>query len=279
MKKPVHFLNGKLVTEEELLLSARDLGFTRGYAVFDFLITYHNKPFKLSEHIDRLLHSAALIDLKVPWSKKQIMQWVHEALDANEKDEEKTIKIMISGGASNTMFVSPTPTILVIVDPHHPTSEEEIEKGVGVMTVKHTRYAPEAKTNNYIEAVKQHQKAIKLKADELFYYDDKQVFEGARSNIFALIDGKLLTPKSNKLAGITRAVLLDILKLDVPVVEKDFTLKQLLEAEEVFFTGSGKEVVPVTKIDGKKVGNGQVGSVTKEVIQQFRDYTLSGNWS
>lgn len=276
--KPVHFLNGKLVTEKELLVSARDLGFTRGYAVFDFLITYHHKPFKLSEHIDRLLHSAKLIGLKVPWSKKQIMQWVQEVLDANKSNEEKAIKIIVSGGVSNTMYMSPTPTILIIVDPHHQTSQQELEKGVNVMTVKHTRYSPEAKTNNYIEAVKMHQHGAKMKAEELFYYDDKQVFEGARSNIFALIDGKLLTPKSNRLAGITRAVLLDILKLDVQVVEKDFTLKKLLSAEEIFFTGSGKEVVPVTKIDGKKVGNGKVGKITKEVLHQFREYTLSGKW-
>lgn len=278
MKKPVHFFNGTLVPEHKLLLSARDLGFTRGYAVFDFLITYHHRPFKLAAHIERLLNSAKLIGLKVPWSKKQIMTWVLETLEANRSKEEKCIKIMISGGSSHTMFVAPTPTLVITVDPHHPTPQSELEHGVGVMTVKHVRYAPEAKTNNYIEAVKQHQQAAKIKAEELFYYDDKQVFEGARSNIFALIDGRLLTPKSNRLPGITRAVLLDILKLAVPVVERDFTLKQLLGAKEVFFTGSGKEIVPVTRIDGKKVGNGFVGPITQEVLRQFREYTLSGKW-
>lgn len=276
----VHLLNGKLVPEEELLISARDLGLTRGYAVFDFLITYpHHRPFKLKEHIDRLFNSAKHIGLDIPWSKKKVMQWVYEALEANKSKDEKAIKIIVSGGPSNTMYATATPTILILIDPHHPTSKEELSHGVTVMKVKHTRYRPEAKSNNYIEAIKQHKIGKAINAEEIFYYNDQQVFEGARSNIFALIDGKLLTPKSNRLAGITRGVLLEILKLDVPVEEKDFTIEQLLQAKEVFFTGSGKEVVPVTQIDDKKVGDGNVGPITKEVIRQFRAYTLSNEWS
>lgn len=274
-QQSIHFLNGKLVTEEKLLIHVRDLGFTRGYAVFDFFITYpHHKPFKLSEHVDRLLHSAELIGLKVPWNKKQIEDWVYQTLEANESETEKMIKIIVSGGVSDSLLPS-SPTIVIIVEPRHIFPEDFYTKGIGVITVEFRRYVPYAKTNNYIEAVKQAQIAKKVGAVEPIFYDDEQVFEGSTSNVFAFIDGKLKTPKSNILGGITRAVLLERLHLDVSIIEENFSIDELLRAQEVFLTSSNREITPVTKIDGQKVGIGAVGKITKEVMKQFREYTHS----
>lgn len=274
-----HFLNGKLVSVEELVISPRDLGFSRGYAIFDFLKTYpHHRPFKLREHIDRLFNSANLIGLQMPWSKEDVEKWVKETLDANQTDGEKFIRIMISGGVSETMLPQNDPTIVILVDPAVEYPKEHYEKGIGVITVKHSRYTPAAKSNNYIEGVKQTQLAKKLGAVEPVYYSDAQVFEGSNSNIFAVIDGKLLTSKSNILEGVTRGVLLEIFKLDVSVEVKDFTLDELLGASEVFLTGSGKEITPVTRIDGKPVGNGMVGTVTKEIMRQYKEYVYSDLW-
>ena len=274
-----HFLNGKFVSEEQFIISPRDVGFSRGYAVFDFLKTYpHHRPFKLKEHIDRLFNSAHLIGLKMPWSKEQVQKWVLETLKANNTDEEKFIKIFVSGGISNTMLPSENPTIAILIDPTVQYPKEQYEKGIGVITVKHERYNPAAKSNNYIEGVKQTQQAQTIGAVEPVYYSDTQVFEGSNSNIFAAISGKLLTPKTNILAGITRTVLMEILKLDIPLEVKDFTLDDLLHAEEAFLTGSGKEITPITSVDGKPLGNGTVGATTKEVMKQFREYTLSDLW-
>ncbi|MGH7245823.1 MAG: aminotransferase class IV, partial [Candidatus Levyibacteriota bacterium] len=80
MSNLVHFLNGKFVSEGELLISPRDLGFSRGYAVADFLVTHNHQPFKLPEHVDRLLHSAEVIGLQIPWTKTQIETWIKETL-------------------------------------------------------------------------------------------------------------------------------------------------------------------------------------------------------
>lgn len=279
MAKPVHLLNGKFISEKELVVSARDVGFSRGYAVFDFLITYpHHKPFKLALHITRLFNSASYINLRVPWTKEQVAEWVKETLGKNQSGDEKSIKMIISGGVSNTMLPGDTPTIVIIVDPRHKYPKEISEKGIGIITVKFHRYIPEAKTNNYIEGMKQAQQAKKVGAEEPVFYDDTQIFEGSNSNIFAVIDHKLATPKSNILSGITREVLLETLKLDIPIEARDFSLDELLNAQEVFMTSSGKEIIPVTKIDGKNVGNGEVGKVTKEVMNQFREYTLSDKW-
>lgn len=89
MNNFIHFLNGKFVTEDKLLISPRDLGFARGYAIHDFIVTYNHQPFKLSEHVDRLFKSAEIIGLRIPWSKAQIIAWIQETLDKNDKDTEK----------------------------------------------------------------------------------------------------------------------------------------------------------------------------------------------
>jgi len=273
-----HFFNGKLVSEAQIAISPRDLGFTRGFAVFDFLRTYHQKPFKLKEHIERLLSSAQLIGLQIPWSEEQLQEWVVETLDANPSSDEKAIKVIISGGVSNSMVPSGDPTIIILIDAVTQYPKEMYEKGVGVITVKHERYNPRAKSNNYIEGVKQTQEAKKIGAVEPLYYSDTQVFEGSNSNVFAVIGNKLLTPANNILEGVTRAVLLDMLALSMPVEVRDFTYDELLSADEIFLTGSGKEIVPVTAIDGRAIGGGEVGAVTKEVMQQFNAYTRTDAW-
>ncbi len=279
MNDKIHFLNGKFVPEERLTVSPRDIGFSRGYAVFDFLKTYpYHRPFKLREHIDRLFNSANLIGLQMPWSKEQVQKWVLETLEANKTEEEKFIKIIVSGGVSNTMLPAENPTIMILIDPAVQYSRERYEKGVGVVAVKHERYNFAAKSNNYIEGVKQTQRAKTIGAVEPVYYSDTQVFEGSNSNVFAVINDKLLTPKTNILAGITRAVLLKVLKLNIPIEIRDFTLNELLGANEAFLTASGKEITPITSIDGEPVGNGEVGAITKEVMNQFKEYTLSNLW-
>lgn len=274
-----HFLNGNLVRESELKISPRDLGFSRGYAVFDFLRTYQkHKPFKLKEHIDRIFNSAEKIGLEIPWTKDQVTNWVFETVSANQSQEEKFIKIYFSGGVSDSMIPLGEPTIIILVDSCFQYPKEWYEKGTGVITVKHTRYNPSAKTNNYIEGVKQSVLAKKIGALEPVYYSDSQVFEGSNSNVFALIGGKILTPKSNILEGITRGTILEILKLDLPIEVRDFTIEELKNAKEIFMTGSAKEVVPVVRLDDGEVGDGKAGEITKKVIKQFRDYTLLGDW-
>lgn len=271
-----HFLNGRFVPEEELLIPVRDLGFLRGYAVFDFLITYpRHRPFQFDAHLDRLFNSASHIGLPIPWSKEQIAKWTLETLEKNTDEKEKAIKIIITGGVSSSLLPG-EPSIVILVDERHIYSPEHFTKGVGVITHHHLRHLPHAKSNNYIEGVRQAQRAYVTGAIEPIYYNDEQVFEGSTSNIFAVIDGKLVTPKTNILKGITRDVVLNALPIEAE--ERDFTKDELMRAGEAFLTASNKEVMPVTSIDGAPVGNGEVGHITQEVMGQFRDYTLSDKW-
>ncbi|MBA3723525.1 MAG: aminotransferase class IV [Candidatus Levybacteria bacterium] len=278
MNNVIHFLNGKFVTEDELVLSPRDLGFTRGYAVADFIVTHNQKPFKLIEHIDRLFHSASLIGLRIPWNKEQITAWVKETLDKNDKDTELTIKILLSGGISSSMYQAEIPTIVMIVNAYVPPPTTYYEKGVKVKAVPYKRHYPEAKHTQYVEAIRQLAQVNEDTIEEILYYDDTQVFEGAGSNLFAVINNTLVTPKSNIVYGITRNTLLEILHLPIPIEIRDFTFDSLMTATEVFLTGSSKGVRGVTHINKKVIADGNVGDITKEVMKQYKEYTQSDKW-
>lgn len=278
MSEKIHFLNGKFVSEDQLLISPRDLGFSRGYGVCDFLRTYHGRPFLLEQHIDRLFQSAMLMSMSMPWEREEIKNRVQETLEKNTSDEEKYIKIIISGGVSRSIFPGSDPSIVIIIDSAEPHDDLLYKKGATVLTKKYERTTPDAKSTNYTEGVRQLMEAKKTGATECIYYGDLQVFEGVKSNVFALIDGKLLTPKSNVLSGVTREVLLDILDLHVPVLAQDFTLSDLRGASEIFITGSATEILPITSIGRSPVGDGEVGLNTKESMRQFQKYTASDLW-
>lgn len=270
----IHFLNGKFVTEDELLISPRDLGYVRGYSVADFIVTYNHKPFKLTEHIDRLFKSAEIIGLEIPWTKKQIITWAKETLDKNGKETEKTIKIILSGGISHSLHQAETPTIVMIINPRVRKPASDYENGIKVVAVEYKRQYPEAKHTHYVEAIKQLAQVKNEGIEDVIYYDNSQVYEGSGTNIFAVINNKLTTTKSNIVSGITRNTLLEILKLSILIEIRDFTFNELLKATEVFITGSNSEVRGVIEINGKPVGDGKIGKITKEVAKQYREYIL-----
>ena len=272
MSNLIHFLNGKFVTEEELLISPRDLGYVRAYAVTDFLVTYNHQPFRLSDHIERLFTSAEIIGLSIPWTREQIALWVKETLEKNNKDTEKSVKTIISGGMSHSMYPAEIPTIVIIVSPRMRKPDSDYEKGIKVQAINYKRPFPEAKHTHYVEAIKELTKLRNTGINDLIFYDSSQVFEASGCSLFALIDNKLMTAKSNVIDGITRKVLLEILQLPISIEVRNFTFDELMQASEVFVTGSNSEVRGVVEINGKLVGDGKVGAITKEVLKQYREY-------
>lgn len=275
--KNVHFLNGQLVDEDHLLISPRDLGYSRGYAVFEFMITTNGQPFMMDRHIDRLFNSCQAIALNIPWSKQQIAEWVRQTVDANELgDEGMVMRILISGGSSGTLTPAKTPTIVIIVEARMVCHPEDYANGVRILLTEFDRYEPRAKTTNYVQAVRV-MNAAPHDVDEIIYFSNDMVREGTRSNIFAILNGILTTPKTGMLGGVTRGVVLNDLELSLQVEARDFTVQELLGASEVFITATGKEVMPVTKINDAPVGDGTVGEITKEVMAKFKLFFESYN--
>ncbi|TSC52670.1 MAG: D-amino-acid transaminase [Parcubacteria group bacterium LiPW_41] len=273
--KQIHFLNGKLVSEDGLLISPRDLGFTRSFGVFDYLRTYNSKPFMLERHLQRLLKSAELINLKHRYDLPQLISIVKTTLEKNTWSGEKAIKIILSGGVSDSLKQTSSTSLIVTIDTLKMKDEEIYKTGVKANLINFVRHIPQAKTTNYIEAIRQNQSSIRDDAFELFYCTDGWVHEGMTSNIFIIKGKKIYTPKDNVLFGVTRSIFLEELRDKFDVSEKNIDVNFLLDADEVFITSSGKEVVPVVVVNNKKIGNGNVGETTARAMQQFHEFT---NW-
>lgn len=272
---PVYFINGQFYPQDKAVINVKDLSILRGYGVFDYLRTYHQKPFHLDEHIDRLFNSAKFIDLDIPWNKEQIKKWVFQTLSKNNFPESQ-IRIIITGGATkDTINSVGGSTIIILVEPAAVYPREIYEKGVKLMTFPIKRIWAKAKTINYIPAIIIHKKAVHKGFYDGIYLDEKNnILEAANANLFFFIDDKLITPKEEVLFGITRKVLIDLVKKEFPVTERFVNLKELSKISECFLTVSSKEIVPVFQINQTKIGNGQVGKKTKRIIEIFKKYTI-----
>lgn len=272
------YLNGKFVDESELLVSPRDLGYTRGYGVFEYIRTYKGKPFKLKEHINRLLESTKLIELRHSFSYGEIERSINELLKLNNDGREKSIRVHISGGVSDSMYQTGEPTIVIFMDPFKAKDSAIYTDGVVLNTVKYSRDIPKAKNFNYIEGIKQAHLNKSKGILEPLYYSDEQVFETSNSNIFAIKDGTLYTPKNNVFYGSARGVVVNNLNDKFKVIEKDFNLEFLINADEVFIVSGGKEVTPVIKIDESFIRDGKVGNLTTLVLKAYKEYVEKGTW-
>ncbi len=278
MQNYKQYLNGKFVDENELLISPRDLGYSRGYGVFEYIRTYKGIAFKLKEHVERLLESTKLIELKHNFSYVEIDNAVNKLLELNNDGKEKSIRIHISGGVSDSMYQKNEPTIVIFMDPFKAKDFKIYSDGVILNTVKYKRDVPKAKNFNYIEGIKQAHLNKEKGVFEPLYYSEEQVFETSNSNVFAIKNGILYTPKNNVFCGSARGVIVNNLKDNFKIIERDFDLAFLLDADEVFLASGGKEVAPVVKIDENIIGNGEVGKVTLVVLKKFQEYVQYGNW-
>jgi branched-chain amino acid aminotransferase len=271
----IYFVNGEYVESDQAGLPLNDLGIVRGYGVFDLLRTYDGVPFKLREHVERLARSAHAIDLELPWTLEGIeaiardVYWRNDLADA-------TIRIIVTGGASpNFMTPQGNPTLAVMVEPVAPTSEEEYERGVSIISVEMARFLPHVKSLNYIGAIMAMKQAARTGAVEALYRDAAgQVSECTRSNLFVFRGDRLITPQEDVLPGITRAVVLEIASDAFEVSEAPLHYDELLACDELFITSSTKEILPVVKLDDHTIGGGEPGPRTRKLMALFRTYVL-----
>ncbi|MFH1157238.1 MAG: aminotransferase class IV [Pseudomonadota bacterium] len=263
------YVDGHFVPENQAVIPVDDLAILRGLGVCDLMRTYQGRPFFLEEHIQRLEHSAGEIGLTLPWACRDMEAVVIETLEKNPGIDEANIRIIITGGSSPD-FMTPMgkPRLLVLITPIPRLPDTWYTQGVKVITVMSERDIPEAKSISYIPATLALQKAHQQGAIEALFYDRRGfVREGTTSNLFAFIDGRLVTPEDGVLKGITRKV---ILALAAPLFEielRAIRLEELLSAQEVFITGTNKGIVPVVTIDNNSIGNGMPGKRTGTIIQ------------
>ncbi len=264
------YVGGQWVHPHEAVISINDITVLRGYSVFESLRTYDRRPFHLEEHLNRLYHSATLIELDVPYTRAVIAHVIAEAIERNAY-KHATIRLLITGGVSEDGIIAvEKPTLIVMVTPLGERDMERFAQGIKLITTHLQRVSPEAKTSNYEAAVRSLKEAARRgAADALFVDEQEQVLEGTRSNFFVLRGDTLVTPKQGVLMGVTRNVVLELARGRFAIEERPILLSELSQIDEAFITSSSKEITPVVQIDDLLIGSGKPGSRTYELEQRF----------
>jgi len=277
-------MNGELVPKSQAKVSVFDHGFLYGDGVFEGIRSYNGRVFMLDEHLDRLYESAKSIWLTIPMTKEQMKEAILQTLRANNL-KDAYIRVVVSRGEGDLGLdprKCPKPNIIIITDRIELFPKELYERGIEMVTVSVRRNSPQAlnpniKSLNYLNNILAKIEAINAgKPEGLMLTLDGYVAEGTGENIFIVKGGKLLTPPAYMgiLKGITRGVVMKLAQeMGIQVREEVLTLHDVYNADECFITGTAAEIVPVVKLDGRIIGEGAPGPITKALIQKFRAYT------
>lgn len=280
------YLDGKFVAEEEAKLSVFDHGLLYGDGVFEGIRAYYGRVFRLQAHIDRLYDSARALNLEPGHTKEEMTQVVLETCKRNNL-RDAYIRLVITRGKGDLGLdprKCPRASVFCIAAAIELYPAELYEKGLDLVTVGTRRNAPDAldpriKSLNYLNNILAKMEAARAGVPEgLFLNKEGYVAEATGDNIFIVKNGNLYTPPPHVglLEGVTRNTVMELAaRAGIPVAEKVFTRYEVYAADECFLTGTAAEVIPVVRVDGRLVGNGQPGPLSRDLIVMFRELTKS----
>ncbi|MFB3766058.1 MAG: branched-chain-amino-acid transaminase [Methanotrichaceae archaeon] len=277
------YINGKFVPSEEAAVSVFDHGLLYGDGVFEGIRAYNGRVFRLKEHVKRLFDSAQAILLCIPISQEEMGEIILETLRKNNL-KDAYIRPIVTRGTGD-LGLDPNkcsvPTIIVMAVEWGAMYGDLYEIGLTAVTVTVRRNSPDSlppntKSLNYLNNVMAKIEANIKGGNEAIILDAQgRISEGSGDNIFVIKDGKIFTPYTiNNLKGITREAVIELARAKgYSTFERDLGLFDLYTADEVFVTGTAAEVAPVTKADGRIIGTGKPGPITKDLIAAFRELT------
>ncbi|MFZ5905935.1 MAG: branched-chain-amino-acid transaminase [Nitrospirota bacterium] len=277
------YIDGQYYDKSQARISVFDHGLLYGDGVFEGIRLYHGKIFLLEAHIERLFRSAQAILLKIPVTQDVMGRTVEETVRINRKSNGY-IRLIVTRG-QGALGIDPSscrkPTVVIIVDDLQLYPSEYYKKGIRIITSSSRRMSsdcldPRIKSLNYLNNI-----LAKLEArqagclEAVMMNREGFITECTADNLFLVKSRRILTPAAcyGALEGITRKVVIDIAtSLGIASEEAALTRYDLHTADECFITGTGAEIVPVTEVDGRVIGNGKPGEVTTKVNRAFADF-------
>jgi branched-subunit amino acid aminotransferase/4-amino-4-deoxychorismate lyase len=245
------------------------IGLNRGYAAFDFMKVVKSQPFYTERHLDRFFRTMSLLRIEIPFSREEVNSIIQELAQKNTDNYYGLKFFAVPVETAGSEYFPSDLYITPVKIPVHP--DEIFTQGISLMTKEYARFLPEAKSTNYMPSILWGNELKKYHAFEILYCFNQQVLETSRSNIFIVSKNHVYTPGTNVLKGITRSIVIDLLhEKQIPFTEKQVSTSELFAADEVFITGTTKEIMPVVKIDGKTIGNGKVGPVSTPLIEAYQ---------
>jgi branched-chain amino acid aminotransferase len=280
------WLDGKLVDRQDAKISVFDHGLLYGDGVFEGIRVYSGKIFEFDAHIRRLYESAKAIRMEIPITAAELSEAVTETVQANNI-KSGYIRLVVTRGVGDlglNPFLCKRATVIIIADHIKLYPEEYYEKGMKVISALTVRnhplsLPPQVKSLNYLNNILAKIEALDAGAGEAIMYNHEGfVAEATGDNVFVVRGGVIYTPpaQAGSLEGITRAVVIRLAKADgIEVVEKNLTRFDLYVSDEMFLTGTAAEVIGVVTIDGRIVGDGHPGTITRMLRKKFYEYAHS----
>ena len=278
------YISGKLVDKEQATVSVYDHGLLYGDGVFEGIRVYGGKAFLLSEHIDRLYESALAIRLEIPMSKADLIKAVGSTVAANGLSSGY-VRLVVTRGAG-TLGLDPrktaNPQVIIIADTISLYPPETYERGLALITASTMRNHPQAlsariKSLNYLNNILAKIEGIDAGCVEALMLNHKgEVAECTGDNIFVVHNGALKTPPVDAgiLEGITRNAVIRLARdAKLAVLETTLLRHDVYIADECFLTGSAAEIIPVISLDGRTIGEGKPGPITRDLLERFRKLT------
>jgi branched-subunit amino acid aminotransferase/4-amino-4-deoxychorismate lyase len=277
MPSPSIFMNGRIMPAEQAAISPLDIGLLRGYAVFDLLRTVGGRPFLLAEHLKRLRSSAELLGLHVPYNDTEIAEAIDELLALNNH-AEATVRLVLTGGpsADGMHFDSATPTFFILTHELTLPPASLYDTGGKLLTKEHLREVPEAKTTNYLTMLRHRNEIEAQGAMDLLYHDGIYIAEAASASFYIVKHGIIRAPHSDVLWGTVGALVLELAAENHEVLLGAVRLEEAFTADEAFLTSTTRGVLPIVQLDGKPIGDGTVGPVTRELMAAWERVLLGG---
>jgi D-alanine transaminase/branched-chain amino acid aminotransferase len=257
------FVNDRLLPASQASLLVNDLAIQRGYGVFDFLKTLGGRPIFPEEHLARFFHSAQRLRLRVDKTKEELYNAILVLMGKNNVPDSG-IKLTLTGGYSPDGYTLSTPNLVITQSPLQLPAPGVFEKGIQLVSYPHQRQMPDTKSIDYLMAIWLQPFIREKGADDVLYHKDGVVSECPRSNFFIVTaNDTVVTPAENILKGVMRGKVLELAGRQFKVEERPVLLEEVWTAREAFITSTTKHVLPVMAIDGRVIGEGAPGKVSK----------------
>jgi D-alanine transaminase len=279
------YLNGQFIPQKEASISVMDRGFLFSDAIYEVIPVSNGRMIAGTEHLERLERSLDAIKIHNPLSMEAWLNTLNNLLNKNNKQKkDASFYIQVTRGEqpfrSHPIPQSPAPTVFILCGDSITKPVKELAKGMSAITVEDKR-----RQDCYIKAtallpnILAHQEAVDAGAQEAILIRDGFASEGTSSNLFIIKNKQLITPplSVNILSGITRKLVIEIAKShEISYKERPIIKDELYTADEIWLTGSSKEIVPIIKLDGQPVGTENAGHLWHKMINLYQHYKHSG---
>ncbi|WP_036602768.1 aminotransferase class IV [Olivibacter sitiensis] len=265
------WINGEFIPSDEAKIHVSDLAIQRGYGIFDYFKIIENQPVFLDDYLDRFYRSAKELFIPVKYERDELKHIIYGIIEKNDLPYSG-MRFELTGGYSKDAYTISEPNFIIIQQALK--LQDTIDKtGLKIKTFAHQRQLPQVKTIDYLMAIKTLSSGEYKDVDDILYYNEHSITECPRANFFIVTKDKVLkTAKDQILSGITRKHIIQLAKPLMPVEIGPISIQEVYEAEEAFISSTTKNIMPISHIDDKVIGNGQCGSVTDMLFTLLQEH-------